>query len=232
MFCVKCGVELSDGQEICPLCQTRVYHPELPVTKGKSTYPKKDFASEEFNRTGVMLVITVLFGLAFLLPAIFEFSWHRTVTWSGYVSGGVILAYATFVLPSWFKKPSPAIFVPTVFALICLYLWYISYSTQGGWFLRFAFPVTASLGVIVTTASTLIYYLRRGRLYTVGGALIATGAWTVLIELLIYLTFDVVSPVRWSACSFVTFFILGMTLIVIAIVKPVKESLRRIFFIG
>ena len=232
MYCIKCGVELSDGQEICPICQTKVYHPDVPVADVPPTYPKKEFQSEEFNRTGVMLLITVFFGLAFLLPIIFELSWHLTVTWSGYVSGGVLLAYIACVLPSWFKHPSPAIFVPSVFAAICGYLLYIDFCLNGDWFLTFAFPVTAALGVILTVTSTLVYYLHRGRLYIIGGCLLAIGAWTVLIELLIWVTFDIVSPVTWSACSFATFFILGMSLIVIAIVKPIKESLRRIFFIG
>ena len=232
MFCVKCGVELSAGQEICPVCQTRVYHPDVAVENAPPTYPKKDFQSEEFNRTGVMLVITILFGLAFLLPVIFEMSWHMMVTWSGYVSGGVLLGYIAFVLPSWFKRPSPAIFLPSVFAAACGYLLYINFCTEGDWFLTFAFPITGALGIIVSVTATLVYYIGRGRLYIIGGSLIALGAWTVLIELLIWVTFGVVSPVTWSMCSFATFFILGMSLIVIGIVKPVKESLRRIFFIG
>ena len=179
-----------------------------------------------------MLVITILFGLAFLLPMIFEFSWHETVTWSGYVSGGVLLAYIAFVLPLWFKRPSPAIFLPCISAAVCAYLFYINFCTEGNWFLTFAFPVAGALGIIVSTAATLVYYIGKGKLYIIGGSLIALGVWTVLIELLIWVTFGVISPVKWSMCSFATFFILGMSLIVIGIVKPVKESLRRIFFIG
>lgn len=29
MYCVKCGVELDDAEERCPLCGTRVYHPDI-----------------------------------------------------------------------------------------------------------------------------------------------------------------------------------------------------------
>ena len=29
MYCVNCGVELQKGVSACPLCGTRVYHPEI-----------------------------------------------------------------------------------------------------------------------------------------------------------------------------------------------------------
>ena len=32
MYCVKCGVELADSQRVCPLCGTRVFHPDIPRT--------------------------------------------------------------------------------------------------------------------------------------------------------------------------------------------------------
>ena len=31
MYCVKCGVKLSDNQELCPICGTKVYHPDIKI---------------------------------------------------------------------------------------------------------------------------------------------------------------------------------------------------------
>ena len=39
MYCVKCGVELADGESKCPLCGTTAYHPDVPVTDAKPPYP-------------------------------------------------------------------------------------------------------------------------------------------------------------------------------------------------
>ena len=36
MFCVKCGVELADSEKVCPLCGTRVFHPDLPCGSGEA----------------------------------------------------------------------------------------------------------------------------------------------------------------------------------------------------
>ena len=232
MYCIKCGAELSDGQRVCPLCETKVYHPDIKINEGIDTYPKKEFQSEEFNPRGVIFVITVLTAVAMAIPLLFDITWHKGVSWSGYVAGGILLAYIMFVLPCWFKKPNPVIFVPCDFAAITAFLWYVNFEVDGDWFLSFAMPITAAFGLMLTAVITVMRYVKRGRLYTVGGGLIGLGVWTVLIELLIYVTFGVRSPVVWSSCSFATFFLFGMMLIVIAIVKPLKESLRRIFFVG
>ena len=233
MYCANCGVKLADGQKLCPVCNTRAYHPDLPRSDASPSYPNKEFQSEEYNRRGLLFVISLLWFIPFALPVIFELSWHATVTWSGLVAGGVLLAYILVVLPLWFKHAPPIIFVASDFAAILLYLLYIDIQNHGGrWFLRFAFPVTGVFALICCAVVTLCFYIRRGYLYIFGGASIALGAWTVLIEFLIWVTFGVVSPVFWSACSFASLFVIGMLLIVIAMVKPLKESLKKKFFLG
>ena len=51
--------------------------------------------------------------------------------WSGFASGGILLLYVLTVLPLWFKRPNPVIFVPVDFAAIILYLLYIDLATGG-----------------------------------------------------------------------------------------------------
>lgn len=231
MYCIKCGIELSEGQTVCPVCETRVYHPDLQITE-KSTYPKIPFKSEEFNRQGLIFVISMLFLIAMLLPLFLELGWHDRVSWSGYSSGGVLTFYLIFVLPFWFRHPNPVIFVPTSFATVILYLLYLCLATGGSWFLTFALPVTVGFALIVTALAALLRYVKRGVLYTVGGFLIALGLWTVLLEFLIRYTFGITSAFIWSSATLTVFSILGIMLIVIAVVKPLGDSLRRIFFIG
>lgn len=233
MYCIKCGAKLADGQTICPICETKVYHPDIEIVE-QSTYPKIPFESEEYNRNGIMFVITMLFLIPLLIPLLLELSWSdwTRVTWSGYASIGTLIVYTAIVMPNWFKRPSPAIFTPVTFALIILLLWFICFTVREDWFFTFALPITASLGAILTTSLTLYYYVRKGYLYIWGGTLIALGLWTVLLEYDISTTFDVFSTIRWSFAPLTVFCILGLTLIIVAIVKPFKESLRRKFFIG
>lgn len=231
MYCVRCGAKLSDGQTMCPLCETTVYHPDISVVE-ENTYPKIPFESEEFNRKGLMFALTMIFLVPLILPILLELGWKSEISWSGYASGGTLIFYTAFVMPYWFKRPNPVIFVPVTFALSIGLLLFINYETDGNWFMSFAFPVAGSLGIIATAATTLLRYVKKGYLYTIGGLLIALGLWTVLLEFDIRTTFNVRTPFFWSVAPLTVFCILGIMLIVIAIVKPLKESLRRFFFIG
>ena len=231
MYCIKCGAHLSDGQTTCPLCETKVYHPDITIVE-KNTYPKVPFESEEINRNGLMFVITMIFLIPLILPIFLELSWHSDISWSGYASGGTLLFYVAFVMPHWFKKPNPVVFTPICFAITILLLHFICFKTDGNWFMSFAFPVTGVLGIIVTAAVTILYYVKKGCLYTIGGMLISLGLWTSLLEWDIRTTFSVNTPFRWSTAPLTVFSVLGIMLIVIAIVKPLQESLRRVFFIG
>ena len=231
MYCINCGAKLSDGQTVCPLCETPVYHPDF-IIKEESTYPKIPFKSEEFNRKGLMFVITMIFLVPLILPILLELDWHADVSWSGYTSGGTLIFYTAFVMPFWFKRPNPVIFVPATFALTIGLLLFICLKNDGNWFMSFAFPVIGALGIIITAVTAILYYVKKGCLYTIGGGLIALGLWIVLLEYDIRTTFDVYTPFYWSTAPLTVFSVVGIMLIVIAIVKPLKESLRRIFFIG
>ena len=231
MYCIYCGAHLSDGQTTCPICNTRVYHPDFQI-KEKSTYPKNGFVSEEVNHKGLLFAITILCLIPLLLPIILELVWLGTVSWSGYVAGGTILFYVGLILPAWFKRHHPVIFVPTFLFAVTVYLFYINLKSGGSWFWGFAFPLMMSLTVIIATETALLQYLKHGRLYIIGGGLLALGLWSVLLEALINLSFETAALFRWSSAPLTIFSILGIALIVIGIVKPFKESLRRIFFIG
>ncbi len=232
MFCIKCGVELSNGQAVCPVCSTKVCHPDFPINEDGVTYPRKEFQSEEFNRKGLLFVVSFFFLLPIVIPILLEMTMQNNVSWSGIVAGGTLLGYLCLILPFWFKNPNPVIFVPCDFAAVAVYLLYINTQTNGDWFLSFAFPVSAIFGAIITTVVALLKYVHRGKLYIFGGGFIGLGVWTCLVEFFIRLTFDVHPTFIWSLCTLSTLFIIGMMLIIIGIVKPLKESLRKIFFLG
>ncbi|MBE6960677.1 MAG: hypothetical protein E7448_08170 [Ruminococcaceae bacterium] len=230
MYCINCGIELSQGQAICPICKTKVSHPDFPADQSLATYPARPFQSEEYNRRGLLFVLTVIWALLTILPVMLEWMLFRGIGWSGYVTGGMALAYLLFFLPAWFKNPNPVIFVPSDFAGVGLYLLYVNWAVNGNWFLSFALPVIAFLALIVTAICALLRYLRWGRLYIIGGGLIALGLFSVYLEFFVYYTFEAISFVFWSLFPLVAFVLLGMMLIIVAIVKPFKESLRKYFY--
>ena len=113
MYCIKCGVELADSERVCPLCGTRVFHPDLPCGQGEPPYPPADHPRhEEVSRIGVLFVISVCMLLPAVITVLCDWRINGTIVWSGFAVGGLLLLYILAVLPLWFKRPNPVIFVP------------------------------------------------------------------------------------------------------------------------
>lgn len=230
MYCIKCGVELADSEKSCPLCKTPVFHPQLKQEPGEPIYPEYTQPEQKANPKGILFIVTCLMLIPALITLTADLLTGGGVEWSGYVIGALILVYLCVVLPNWFKRPNPVVFVPCAFACLIAYLLYIDFTVGGNWFLSFAFPIAGALGVIVTAVTILIKYIRKGYLYIFGGAFAALGLYCVLIEIMTVITFGQ-SFIFWSLYPCIALFIIGGMLITIAICKPLRKSLEKKFFL-
>ena len=229
MYCVKCGVELAKSEKKCPLCHTEVYYPGYEVTEEDRTYPKYE-KPEAVNPRGIYFIISFICIIAAVISFVCDLNLGGGLTWSGYVLGGIALFYIIFIRPGWFRKYNPAIFIPCNFVAIGLYLLYINYATGSRWFLTFALPITGAVTVIISSITILSYYLKKGYLYIYGGAFITAGIFCPIMEMLGHLTFGG-KYIGWGFYPLIALFLIGIMLIIIAIVKPFRESLCRIFAI-
>ena len=130
------------------------------------------------------------------------------------------------ILPFWFKKRTPAVFVPVDFLCVALMLHYINYSTNGNWFLTLAFPIVAYLGLTVTALCVLLYYLKKGYMYVIGGFFIMLGLFMDLIEIFLMITLKV-SFDGWSIYPMIPLVLLGLGMIAIAISRNARNVLAR-----
>ena len=231
MYCIKCGVALADTEKKCPLCGTTVYHPDIPRADVPPQYPNSHMQEPNIHPWGVLLIVTVLFLLPMSICLVCDWSFNRQIQWAGFVVGALMVLYVITVLPSWFRHPNPVIFVPSAFAAIGVYLLYINLAVDGNWFLRFAFPITAYLGGLLTAFVALHRYTRKGALYINGGACLALGGFMLFLEYLLHINFGLPGIGTWSPYPLIVFSLLGLTLIVIAIVPTFRKSLEKKIFI-
>ena len=230
MYCVKCGVELSDTERKCPLCETPVYYPGLSE-KVERSYPEFEKVKDEMKPKGIYFIISIVFLMAAAIPAVCDLSINHRMSWSGLIIGALMLGYIVLVLPRWWKRTTPAIFAPVDFIAAALYLLYVNLSVGGEWYFGFALPVLAFAALIFSALLILIYYLRRGHLYIFGGFSVALGIYTVFIEFMLHRNFNINHTVFWSIYPLIILTLVGIALIVIAIVRPFRESLRKIFML-
>lgn len=230
MYCIECGVKLGDGEKKCPLCHTAIYHPDYVNRPGKPLYPQNKMPERASGSKALNGAVIILFLIPLFVCFAADLQLDRRLEWAGYVAGALLLVYTAFALPLWFRKPNPVILVPCNFAADGLFLLYINLATGGDWFLGFALPVTCGFGLIISAVVALLYYLRRGRLYIFGGALMALGIFMVPMELLMCGTFHL-QFIGWSVLPLGVLILFGALLIYLAINTAAREILeRKLFF--
>lgn len=230
MYCIKCGAKLESSEEICLLCGTKVYHPDFKIDTEKRLYPKDRVPEIKHRSTSFNVAVIIMFLITIVVSFLADFNYDGEIEWFGYVMGALIMGYTAFALPLWFEKPNPVIFTPCVVAETIGYLLYINCITDGDWFLSFAFPVAGGFGIIVTAVVTLLYYLKKGKLYIWGGAFTLTGGFIMLIEFFITVTFEI-GFMGWSLYPLSVLVLLGGLMFYLAINKSAREVMeRKLFF--
>ncbi len=230
MYCVNCGVKLETGEEICPLCGTEAYHTNIRIEPEKRLYPKDRLPELNHRSKAFNGAVIIMFLIPIVVSFLADFRFDGKIKWFGYVLGALIICYTALALPLWFKKPNPVIFTPCVVAETIGYLLYINCITNGDWFLSFAFPVAGGLGIITTAVVTLMYYLKKGKLYIWGGAFTLTGGFIMLIEFFISITFDI-KFIGWSVYPLSVLVLLGGLMFYLANNKSARDTMeRKLFF--
>ena len=153
------------------------------------------------------------------------------LTWSGFASGGILLVYVCIILPIWFHRPNPTVLVAIDFTVAAIFLLYINFATGGSWFLGFAFPAVLAAATITIALIALVRYVRRGYLYITAGVWVVLGFYVVLLEYLINTTFGMRDELIWSPYPFIACVMIGATFLVVAISRPLRDSLYKKFFI-
>ena len=229
MYCMNCGVKLGQGEEKCPLCGLRAYHPDINRTPGPPLYPQQWHAPEA-ERSGWRYLLTVFFLVAAGACVVVDFLLKGRLTWSGFALAGLGAGYVLLVLPLWFARPNAVIFLGLDFMAVGLMLLYIDLQVQGGWFLSLAFPVTGMYGLLVTGFAAVVKYVRRGRFFQLGGGCILFGCSAMLLELFISITFGTDMFV-WSLYPVAILSTMGLFWILAGIIRPLGDTIRKKTFL-
>ena len=229
MYCVKCGVKLQDQVTECPLCGTPVWNPDGNDREGVSSYPDKMPRKDPKSRKPVLILITVLSGVVIAVETLICLIIYGRFNWSGYVTGGMLLAYLMLVLPFWFKHPKPEVFLPVNHVAAAALAYYVCLKTGGHWFFTFALPLIAGSCLFTVVSFCLFKYVRRRRLIILSGISLALGGFMILIEFLVSVTFDTEMFV-WCWFPFAGLAAIGVFFLLAGIIRPLRQALEKIFF--
>lgn len=229
MYCINCGVKLAETEKKCPLCNTVVCHPDFVKTPERTLYPKDKMPQTHSGIKALGGVIIILFLAPLILSFYSDIQDNGKLDWFGFVAGALMVCYVSFALPLWFKKRNIIVFITIAFVFLALYLLYINWKTEGNWFLTFALPIVGGLCLLTNGVITAISYLKKGRLYSIGGVFVVFGGFLLLVEYLLKLTFGI-AFIGWSIYLFIALALFGGLLIYLAINSTAREAIARKFF--
>jgi hypothetical protein len=113
-YCVKCGVELQDKAEVCPLCQTPVMLPPSmreEMSDGDSGLLYPDRLPRGMRRKNdlipsgpVVLLVSILLLIPFLVTFYTDWKANGRISWSFYPMTSLVLLWLMVAYPALLKR--------------------------------------------------------------------------------------------------------------------------------
>ena len=229
MYCMKCGAKLGEREIKCPLCGFNL--PKISPEQEKSLYPRTARPRDREDFKGLLLFFTLLLCGGGGAVLALDLSAGGGISFSAWVLFGLLLFYTAFVLPRWFRRPNPVIFLPVFGVCLLGTLWYLDALYGSGWFLPLVLPLGGGFILMLEAVVTLVRYLRGGKFYVYGGFFIGLGCLSFAAELGGRAFLGARVCLTWSLIPMIMFIIVGIGLLTIGLVPPFRSYVQRRFFV-
>ena len=224
MYCIKCGVELEDGIEKCPLCGTKVPVIEAQSNEqiGTKEYPTIKINLYEIKIKKIKKSIFLTF-LTICMITIFEIYLQNVVMygemrWGYYAIPSVILFLLiifVFLDDYSFRQNLLLLFLG-----ISTYLAFLDFHDgKFTWSLRTGIPVVFTLYVLGLIFSWIMSKHKSDKIKILNYFLILVGVFLLILELIVR------HRLSWSLWASIPLFILGIMLKYIY--KSYKEEFTK-----
>lgn len=228
-YCVNCGVELDKTLEKCPLCATKVYHPqEEGAAIVEQTFPKKKGEVEKVSKKEGIIFVSVLSVTIAVTCALLNILVYNTSWWSVPVGGVCITLWVFFMAAIFCEKI-------TVYGMLlldaiaignCMFL--ISLITRNNlWFYDIGLPI---LGVSFGLLEISVFFSKKFPSSLLTGTLyffVMTAGICVTIETVLDNYFRQAISLSWSAIVLTVCAIIVVFLILVLMMGRLRDTIRR-----
>lgn len=234
-YCVNCGVELTESQKRCPLCDTPVLNPK---TFGKydcslGVEPKKSMETIHTVKVDFKLlatVISVLLIIPVAISVICNLADSGKLTWSLYVLGAIALFFVAALLPAFFTKKNPYLFILTDTAAAFLYLWLICSLCDGNWAFTLALPLCIITGIFALFFTLVLRTKPLSKLLKLSIFTLFSGLYTMATEVVISDFIHSRIVLHWSHLVLIPCAAVSVVLLILNSHKKLKNELEKKLF--
>jgi hypothetical protein len=215
-YCSKCGVEVDQGVENCPLCQLPINgieedavapkkYPDVPVE-----HPKKAPLTPQQKRKRVWEIIGASLLIPFLIVVFTDLIVNETVSWARFPMIALLLAWMLTTFPLVFtRRPFVIISGEVISILIFLVLVDYLHDWKVDWFYRLALPNLAVLILISSAVVILSNLAKRKGANIAAYILFGIGALNLSLDMIIMSSIREQISITWSLFVLVPCFIIG-----------------------
>jgi hypothetical protein len=217
-YCSRCGVEVEDRADRCPLCAAPIqkFDEEGRVSTPGAPYPEGNLDKEpiEALSAGERIkmaweIATVSFGIIALILAIIDILSSWRISWSYIPLMSMLFAWLCYSLP-FFLRGHPWLIMASLAPSLLLYLFLLDiYDGAVNWFLNLGLPIAGNLFVAIALASLLSSIPKKKGINIVAFVLCGSTLLCIGIDLIIQLNFAGRFVIGWSV-------IVGLALLPVA----------------
>lgn len=228
-YCVNCGVELDATASACPLCNTKVYHPDqkpvedLPTPFATVKGAVEPVKAREF--TVLMSIVLAVTALVCVFLNIFTIPFGH---WSYYVVGICAMLWI-FLIPLFFPQHSNLYLQLALNGLsIALFLALVSYlHPNGHWYEHIALPIVGLGTALLEVVCLFAIKLKSSMLMKTMICVAAVAVFCMVTELVIDLHLRGSFYLRWSAIVAACALVIDIVLLTIYFLEGLRAEFRK-----
>ena len=202
-YCSRCGIEVDEHVDYCPLCKSKIQHfekaPDIP-----GNFPDDDMTAQDYfipfekKRKIFWSVFSFLVATALLIIFAVNFFFNRTITW-GWIPLFSLLFTWGLTAALYYLYKRIYFLLLSIYILLIIYLYFIFFVIQhNDLFFRLALPIL-SISFVAVLLVVLFCRKTKKRGYNIIG-FILTGTAFLCAGIDIIVTFYITSKVilTWS----------------------------------
>ena len=200
IICKKCGVELDNDMQICPLCETSV------SDDGRASFTLKRINEREQPDTNKKYLLSrILWQIAAILllsgiaaTLVIDVAIQRTITWSVYpISICLMLLSYVSLMSLWRTRIAYQLAGGWILSSIVLII--INVLIDGDWPLMLAFPILCAVNIMAFTLIFILTALTTRGLNVFALVILGIAILCLAIEGIISSYFENMIRLQWSA---------------------------------
>ncbi len=228
-YCVNCGVELDESITACPLCNTKVYHPDKPNSMNAAApFAADKGQTEPVKAKEFTILMTIIFITTALVCVFLNIFTIQIGRWSAYVAG-ICAAFWVFFIPLFFPQKTN---IYTNVALdglsVALFLALVSRLHPGNhWYLDIALPIIFLGTLLLEIIFLFAICLKSSMLIKTVISVAAVAVFCMVTEMVIDLHFNDYFYLRWSAIVATCALVIDIILMTIYLRTGLRAEIRR-----